>query len=61
MKWAFPAGTSIPAGDYLIVWADKDDTQAGLHADFKLSAAAESIFLVNAIAAIRVQPATCTP
>ena len=47
-KWAFPAGTSIAPGDYLIVWADSDETQDGLHTNFKLSASAESLFLVNA-------------
>ncbi|MCF8247059.1 MAG: CotH kinase family protein [Saprospiraceae bacterium] len=47
MKWAFPAGSSIVGNGYLIVWADNDEDQAGLHATFKLAAAAESIFLVN--------------
>lgn len=28
--------TTIPAGGYMIVWADKDPKQGGLHADFKL-------------------------
>ena len=46
-QWVFPAGTIIQAGGYLIVWADDDEDQAGLHASFKLSAAAESIFLVD--------------
>ena len=44
-KWAFPDGTSIEAGGYLIVWADSDEDQEGLHADFKLSAAGESVLL----------------
>jgi len=48
MKWEIPVGTSIDGNGYLIVWADGDDTQSGLHADFKLSAAAESVFLVDA-------------
>lgn len=47
-QWAFPAGTVIPAGGYLIVWADDDEDQEGLHANFKLSAGGESLFLVNA-------------
>ena len=47
MKWTFPAGASIAGNGYLIIWADNDETQAGLHASFKLSATAESIFLVN--------------
>ena len=47
-KWAFPAGSFIDGNSYLIIWADNDDTQSGLHASFKLSAAAESVFLVYA-------------
>lgn len=46
MKWAFP-DTVIEAEGYLIVWADKDDLQTGLHANFKLSSAGESVYLVN--------------
>lgn len=47
MQWQFPAGTNIDANDYLIVWADDDTLQTGLHANFKLSSNAESIVLVN--------------
>ena len=46
-KWAFPAGTEIEANAYLVVWADDDQDQSGLHANFKLSAAGESIFLTD--------------
>ncbi len=46
-KFIFPAGTTIDAGTYLIVWADGDEEQDGLHAGFKLSASAESIYLVD--------------
>jgi spore coat protein CotH len=42
-KWKFPVGTTIPANGYLIVWADEDGTQQGLHANFKLSASGESV------------------
>jgi hypothetical protein len=35
VKWQFP-DTSIPAGLYLIVWADEDTEQVGLHANFSL-------------------------
>ncbi len=35
-KWQFPAGTGITANQYLIVWADNDTLQSGLHANFKL-------------------------
>ena len=43
-KWVFP-DTTIFASDYLIIWADKDSDQEGLHADFKLSASGETIVL----------------
>jgi hypothetical protein len=46
-KWTFPSGTTIPANDYLIVWLDKDTTQAGLHANFKLDKDGESLYLLN--------------
>jgi hypothetical protein len=44
-KWQFPAGTSIPANGYLIVWADEDGNQTGLHANFKLSNSGETVIL----------------
>jgi len=46
-KWEFPAGISIPAHGYLIVWADEDGSQGPLHASFKLSAAGETLSLVD--------------
>lgn len=46
-QWAFPSGTTIPANGYLIVWADKDLTQTGLHANCKLSASGETLYLLN--------------
>ena len=45
MSWQIPAGTVISANGYLMIWADKDEEQEGLHANFKLSSAAESIIL----------------
>lgn len=42
--WSFP-DTTITAGGYLIVWADKDEEQDGLHAEIKLSADGEMIIL----------------
>lgn len=48
LQWAFP-DTSIAANGYLIVWADKDDFQSGLHADFKLSSTGESIYIINSV------------
>ncbi|MFK7772090.1 MAG: CotH kinase family protein [Saprospiraceae bacterium] len=46
-KWAFLPGAVIEGNSYAIVWADNDEAQTGLHANFKLSASAESIFLSN--------------
>lgn len=47
-KWPFPAGTTIPANGYLLVWADEDTTVInGLHASFKLSASGEEIYLTD--------------
>ncbi|MFK7906758.1 MAG: lamin tail domain-containing protein [Chitinophagales bacterium] len=48
-KWAFPEGTSINSGAYLIVWADNDEEQNGieLHANFKLSKAGEFLMLMD--------------
>lgn len=44
-KWNFPLGTSITAHDYLMIWADKDEVQAGIHSNFKLSKAGEALYL----------------
>ncbi|HUV64536.1 MAG TPA: lamin tail domain-containing protein, partial [Sedimentisphaerales bacterium] len=46
-KWRMPGGrpaaTTIPAGGYLLVWADEDVADSGLHAGFKLAADGEEI------------------
>jgi hypothetical protein len=44
-KWEFPSGSTIPGNGYLIIWADNDTTQAGLHANFKLSSLGEDVLL----------------
>ncbi|MBK8564056.1 MAG: CotH kinase family protein [Saprospiraceae bacterium] len=46
-KWAFPDGTTILGNGYLIVWADEDGSQGGLHANFKLSASGEALYLLD--------------
>lgn len=46
-EWALPEGTILDGNSYLIIWADKDEEQTGLHADFKLSSTSESIFLTD--------------
>jgi hypothetical protein len=45
MEWPFPAGTMIPANGYLLVWADNDVNESGLHSNFKLSSAGEYVSL----------------
>ncbi len=45
LKWAFPSGVTMAPNSYLIVWADQDLTQTGIHADFKFSAGGESCVL----------------
>jgi hypothetical protein len=47
-KWMFPENTTIPAGGYLIVWADEDgNAESGLHANFKLSRGGEAVILMD--------------
>ena len=49
-KWQFPAGTTIPANGFLIIWADEDEDGSatmGLHASFKLASSGESLFLID--------------
>jgi hypothetical protein len=45
LKWQFPSGLTIEPNSYLVVWADQDLTQTGIHADFKFSAAGEKCIL----------------
>ncbi len=45
-KWQLPDITLEP-GAFMIVWADEDIEDEGLHADFKLSASGESVGLFN--------------
>ncbi len=35
--WPFPEETSIGGGEYLIIWADRDIDEEGLHTNFKLN------------------------
>ncbi|MBK8000334.1 MAG: lamin tail domain-containing protein [Verrucomicrobia bacterium] len=49
-QWAIPAGTTIPAKGYLLVWADNEATQnsasrADIHAAFSLAKGGEAIAL----------------
>ncbi len=48
-KWAFPKGTTLAPGAYLIIWADEDgNANSGLHANFKLSRTGEAVMLIDA-------------
>jgi hypothetical protein len=38
-KWQFPAGTVLPAGGYLVLYADEDQEEGPLHVNFALAAA----------------------
>jgi hypothetical protein len=46
-KWKFPEGTVIEKKNYLIIWADNDTLQAGLHTNYKLSADGEKVLLLT--------------
>jgi len=50
-KWQLPTNnpylTTIPAHSYLLIWADNDTTDPGLHANFKLDAGGEEIGLFD--------------
>ena len=50
-KWQIPTNnpsdTTIPAHGYLLIWADKNITDTGLHADFKLDAMGEELGLFD--------------
>lgn len=45
--FSFPSGTSIPAGGYLLVYADDDTTADGYHTGFGLSADGETLTLYS--------------
>jgi|GEM_PF-571970 len=50
-KWAFP-DTIIRPGSYIVVWADDDEEQPGLHTNFKISASGDALYLVDSNALI---------
>ncbi len=51
LLWQIPTGspalTTVPAGGYLILWADKDVADGANHIDIKLGAGGEDIILTN--------------
>jgi hypothetical protein len=46
-KFAFPAGTTIPAGGFLLVYADTDVAAPGLHAGFALDQDGDQVRLYS--------------
>ncbi len=46
-KWQFPEGTFISAKAFMIIWADGDTLQAGLHTNYKLSSDGEKVLLLT--------------
>ncbi len=47
-KWFFPEGVDIGPEEYLIIWADGEVEQGGLHCAFSLNADGETIYLSDA-------------
>jgi len=47
-KWTLPQGTVLLGGGYFIIWADEDEDQGSNHCNFKLSASAEQLLLLDA-------------
>lgn len=47
-RWKLPAGTVVPAGGHLLIWADGDLLQGPLHASFSLSRSGEELGLFAA-------------
>ncbi len=45
VKWLIPPGTTLPAGEYLLIWADGRDS--GLHSSFRLSRDGEEVALYD--------------
>jgi len=59
-KWQFPAQAVIQAGGYLLIWADDDTSDVGLHANFKLNADGEEIGLFESDGITSIDSVTFT-
>lgn len=46
-RFVFPGGTLLPAGGYLVVYADSDTNSSGLHLGFKISSAGGKLLLMG--------------
>ena len=49
-KYVFPAGASVPANGYLLVYADSTLALTGLKTGFSLSASGETLSLYSTVA-----------
>ena len=49
-RFSFPTGTMIPAGGYLLVYANNEDGTSGLHTGFTLNKDGQSLHLYDAVA-----------
>jgi len=47
VPYGFPEKTTVPAGGFIILWADAQPSQGPLHTNFKVSSAGEVIFIVH--------------
>ncbi len=47
-RYAIPAGVVVPAGGYLLFWADNDNEEGDVHLNFALSRGGEDVLLVAA-------------
>jgi hypothetical protein len=50
-KFVFPAGTTLAAGQYLLLYADSATSAPGIHLGFSLSADGEGVYLYNRLSA----------
>ncbi|MHC4676499.1 MAG: lamin tail domain-containing protein [Planctomycetota bacterium] len=46
-KFVFPGGTTIDAGEYLVLYADDNTTTSGIHLGFALDGNGEGVYLYN--------------
>jgi hypothetical protein len=46
-KWSIPPGTNIQPDSSIIIWADADTLQLGLHANYKLSSTGETVVFLT--------------
>ena len=49
-KFIFPQGATLPAGAYLLVYANNPDGTPGFHLGFNLNQSGDSVYLFNSVA-----------